>query len=157
MQIGNHFWTRPSGLRKCVQNEALMSLLFLLGTKPILLIKGYIYTHYCVGQFQVLCISVTSDPRLSFLSSLTANLALLEWAICFTNFHVVNCLLVYIFFLPLLYDVNIICNEFGIPLRKKFYNILLEGQCLGTSKKWEQVVPTVIHVSGRSEVFTVND
>lgn len=39
-------------------------------------------------------------------------------------------------FLPLLYDgVDIICNEFGISLRKKFYNILLEGQCLGTSKK----------------------
>lgn len=77
-----------------------MSLLFLLGTKLILSIKGYIYTHYCVGQFQVLCISVTSDSWLSFLSSLTANLALLEWAICFTNFHVVNCLLVYIFFYP---------------------------------------------------------
>jgi len=40
MQIGNHFLTLTSGLRRYVQNEAVMLLSFWLETKLILLKKG---------------------------------------------------------------------------------------------------------------------
>lgn len=40
MQISNHSWTPLSGLKMFVQKEAIMSLLLLLVTKPILFIEG---------------------------------------------------------------------------------------------------------------------